>query len=112
MGLKEFDSDKFSQDLINLRGEESRDSFAKKLNIDVSTLSLLESGIQVPKVDILKDFCKLSGKDTSNYFDDTMDSFIYAMASLDKHDRAKFKETLEKISIKEKYEALARRNKE
>lgn len=42
--MKEFDSEKFCQDLVSLKEKESQDVFAKRLDIKRPTLSLLENG--------------------------------------------------------------------
>ncbi|MCD8150151.1 MAG: helix-turn-helix domain-containing protein [Clostridiales bacterium] len=109
--MKEFDSKKFCRDLIALRGEESQSEFAKKLNTNRSTLSLLENGRQIPTVGILNMVCNLSGKSTDEYFvDTTHDSLVYLMGSLDEADKAKIEKMAERIRIKEKYELLAKRS--
>lgn len=41
--MKEFNSEKFCKDLVSLRGKESQDVFAKRLDIKRPTLSLLEN---------------------------------------------------------------------
>ena len=50
--MKEFNAKKFCEDLITLRGKESQDNFAQKLDIKRPTLSLLENGKQMPTIDI------------------------------------------------------------
>ena len=45
--MKEFNAKKFCEDLITLRGKESQDNFAQKLDIKRPTLSLLENGKQM-----------------------------------------------------------------
>ena len=110
--IKIFNKDIFTQDLINLKIKESKDNFIKKLNID-NILSQLENNTYTPTLDILKELCELSGKNTSDYFDDSIDAMCYVIDSLDiQHDKDKFKEAIERINIREKYEILARRNQE
>ena len=60
--MKEFNAEKFCSDLIILRGKETQDTFAQKLGIKRSTLSLLENGKQVPTIDILGQICNMNGK--------------------------------------------------
>lgn len=108
--MKVFNADIFTKDLINLRIKESKDNFIKKLNID-NILSQLENNTYTPTLDILKELCEINGKSTNDYFDDSIDTMCYIIDSLDnKHDKDKFKEAIERINIREKYETLARRN--
>ena len=108
--MKEFDAEKFCKDLIALRGKESQDKFAQKLNIKRPTLSLLENGKQMPTIDILSLFCTLSGNNTDDYFvESSKDALVYLMGSLEEVDKIKVEEMAERIRIKEKYELLAKR---
>jgi DNA-binding XRE family transcriptional regulator len=108
--MKEFNAEKFCKDLIALRGKESQDTFAKKLDIKRPTLSLLENGKQMPTIDILNKLCNLSGNSTDDYFvDSTTDALVYLMGSLEECDKIKIEEMAERIRIKEKYELLAKR---
>lgn len=110
--MKEFNVEKFCKDLIALRGKESQDRFAQKLNIKRPTLSLLENGKQMPTIDILSRFCNLSGKSTDEYFvESTTDALVYLMGSLEESDKEKIEEMTERIRIKEKYELLAKRGR-
>lgn len=109
--MKEFNAKKFCKDLINLRGKESQENFAQKLNIKRPTLSLLENGKQMPTLDILSRFCSLSQKNADEYFvESTTDSLVYLMGSLEESDKKKIEEMAERIRLKEKYELLARRD--
>ncbi|MEI3218848.1 MAG: helix-turn-helix transcriptional regulator [Lachnoclostridium sp.] len=108
--MKEFNAEKFCKDLIALRGKESQDKFAQKLNVKRPTLSLLENGKQMPTIDILSLFCNLSGNNTDDYFvESTTDALVYLMGSMEEADKAKVEEMAERIRIKEKYELLAKR---
>lgn len=108
--MKEFNAKKFCEDLITLRGKESQDKFAQKLNIKRPTLSLLENGKQMPTIDILSLFCDLSGNSTDDYFvESTTDALVYLMGSMEESDKEKIEEMAERIRIKEKYELLAKR---
>lgn len=107
--MKDFNLEKFCQDLIILRGKESQQEFAKKLNINRSTLSLLENGKQIPTIDILTKLCNLSNRLTDDYFIETRrDSLLYLMGNLEETDKLKIEEMIERIHIKEKYELLAK----
>ena len=109
--MKEFNSEKFCKDLIAIRARESQATFAEKLNIKRSTLSLLENGKQMPTIDILRRVCNLSGKSTDEYFvESTTDALVYLMGSLEERDKAKIEEMAERIRLKEKYELLAKRS--
>lgn len=108
--MKEFNAVKFRKDLVELRGKESQDTFAQKLGINRSTLSLYENGRQMPTIDILSRFCNLSGNKADEYFtESTTDALVYLMGSLDEADKAKIENMAERIRIKEKYELLAKR---
>ena len=108
--MKEFNAEKFCKDLIALRGKESQATFAEKLDIKRSSLSLLENGKQMPTIDILSRICNLSGKNTDEYFvESTKDALVYLMGSLEESDKVKIEEMAERIRIKEKYELLAKR---
>lgn len=108
--MKEFNAEKFCSDLIILRGKETQDTFAQKLGIKRSTLSLLENGKQVPTIDILGQICNMNGKSTDDYFvESTTDALVYLMGSLEESDKLKIEEMAERIRIKEKYEMLAKR---
>lgn len=108
--MKEFNAEKFCRDLTDLRGKEAQAAFAKKLDINRSTLSLLENGKQMPTIDILSRICNLAGKSTEEYFaESTTDALVYLMGSLDESDKIKIEEMAERIRIREKYELLAKR---
>ena len=108
--MKEFNSKKFCKDLVALRGKESQDKFAQKLNVKRPTLSLLENGRQMPTIDILSLFCDLSGNSADDYFvESTTDALVYLMGSMEETDKEKIEEMAERIRIKEKYELLAKR---
>ena len=108
--MKKFDKEKFCTDLIHLRGTETQQKFSEKLGINRSTLSLLETGKQLPSLEILNKFCNLSGNEPNCYFKEyQQDSLIYLMGTLEENDRSKIDKMVERIKIKEKYESLARR---
>ena len=110
--MKEFNAEKFCKDLVSLRGKDSQDSFAGKLDIKRSTLSLLENGKQMPTIEILSRFCSLSGKSTEDYFiESTTDALVYLMGSLEESEKKKVEEMAERIRVKEKYELLAKRDR-
>lgn len=108
--MKEFNVEKFCNDIVELRGKETQDSFAQRIGIKRPTLSLLENGKQMPTIDILSKICGLSGKSTEEYFvEASSDSLVYLMGSLEEADKMKIEEMAERIRIKEKYELLAKR---
>lgn len=110
--MKEFNVKKFCKDLIDLRGDNSQDTFAKEFGINRSTLSLLETGKQMPTIGILSRMCDLSGKNADEYFvESTADTLIYLMGNIEECDRANIEEMAERIRTKEKYELLAKRGK-
>ena len=108
--MKRFNSTKFCENLVRIRGEKSQSVFAESLNINRSTLSLLESGKQIPSLEILNKVCNLGQTEPNDYFiDENCDGLLYLMGSLDKNDHIKVNEMLERINILEKYEMLSRR---
>lgn len=110
--MKKFNSDKFCKDLVNLRGNETQQSFSGKLNINRSTLSLLESGKQTPSMDIFNRVCTLGGFKPEDYFEESEEnSLIFLMGTLKEEDRDRISDMMNRIEIKEKYEILARRCK-
>lgn len=110
LDMKEFNLEKFCKDLVALRGKESQEVFAQKLDIKRPTLSLLENGKQVPTIDLLSKICSLTGEKADDYFvESTTDALVYLMGSLEESDKLKIEEMAERIRIKEKYEMLAKR---
>ena len=110
--MKEFNSKKFCEDLIGLRGKQSQEEFSKQLDIKRPTLSLLENGKQIPTLEQLSTVCDMLGYSTDDYFvESTTDAIVYLMGSLEKTDKVKIEEMAERIRIKEKYELLAKRGK-
>ncbi len=108
--MKEFDIQKFCDDLIALRGHQTQAEFAPKLNLDATTLSQLEEGEQIPNMDVFNQFCVMSGKPADAYFvDEPEDALVYMMGRLDESDRKKIEELSDRIGIREKYELLAKR---
>ena len=108
--MKEFNSEKFRKDLVDVRGKESQENFAQKLGIKRPTLSLLENGKQIPTIDLLSKVCGLTGKSADDYFfESTTDALVYLMGSLEESDKQKIEKMAERIRIKEKYEMLAKR---
>ena len=107
--MKEFNTEKFREDLSCLRANETQIKFAERLKINRSTLSLLENGKQLPTLEILSNFCNLSGKSIDEYFiESNTEELVYLMGSLEEGDKKKIKEMTERIRIKEKYELLAK----
>jgi transcriptional regulator with XRE-family HTH domain len=108
--MKEFNTKKFCNDLVSLRGRESQTNFADKMGVKRSTLSLLENGKQLPTLDILIRLCELSNRKTDDYFEETTkDALVYLMGNLKESDRERIEEMSERIRIREKYELLAKR---
>lgn len=110
--MKEFNASKFCQELVKLRGKETQEVFANKLEMKRSTLSLLENGKQIPNIHQLSKICDLAGHNIDDYFiESKTDSLIYLMGSLKKTDKNSIEKMAERIRIKEKYELLAKRGK-
>lgn len=109
--MKTFDTKKFCEDLMGLRGQETQQTFAEKLGINRSTLSLLETGKQIPSLEILNKVCNLGGFQPNDYFrEHNNEALIYLMGTLEENDKEKIAEMMGKIKIKEKYEMLAKRS--
>lgn len=108
--MKAFDQEKFCRELILLRGNETQQKFSERLGINRSTLSLLETGKQMPKLEILNRMCELSKKNPGDYFiESDSDALIYLMGSLEEADKSKITVMMDRIKVREKYEILARR---
>ena len=108
--MREFNNERFCEDLLKLRGKLSQTDFALKLGINRSTLSLLENGKQIPTLDILSQICSMNNNSIDDYFQESVcDGLVYLMGSLDESDKSKIEEMVSHIGIKEKYELLAKR---
>jgi transcriptional regulator with XRE-family HTH domain len=109
--MKAFNLEKFRKDLIGIRQDSTQAKIAQKLGINRSSLSLLETGKQIPSLEILTKVCKLGNFHADEYFDDfENDGLVYLMGTLqDNTDREKIKEMMDNIKIKEKYAILSRR---
>lgn len=108
--MKTFNLAKFCADLVELRKGSTQVKFADILGINRSTLSLLESGKQIPSLDILTKICSLGNFQANDYFtDNENDGLIYLMGTLEDSDREKISKMMEHIQIKEKYAMISRR---
>lgn len=108
--MKSFNTEKFCRELISLRGGETQQIFSEKLGINRSTLSLLETGKQLPSLDILNKVCGLFDKNPGDYFvESDSNAVIYLMGSLEESDRSKITTMMDRIKTREKYEVLAGR---
>lgn len=109
--MKEFCVEKFCKDLTELRGNDTQQKFAEKLDINRSSLSLLETGKQIPSLDILNKVCNLGSLNPSSYFiEKNYDALIYLMGKLEESDREKVDAVMDRIRIKEKYSLLSKRS--
>ena len=109
--MKEFSVEKFCSDLIQIRGDETQQEFAKKIGVNRSTLSLLETGKQIPSLEILNKVCNLGSLEPSDFFKErNNDSLIYLMGKIDESDRKKVELVMDRIRIKEKYSLLSKRS--
>ena len=108
--MKTFNTEKFCQELIQLRGSETQQSFSEKLGINRSTLSLLETGKQLPSLEILNRICGISDANPGDFFVECdNDSLVYLMGSLEESDKEKMSIMIDRIRTREKYDILARR---
>ena len=109
--MKKFNKEKFCSDLKELRGKSKQEDFAKLFNVNRSTLSLLETGKQLPSLEIMNLFCDLNGKTIEEYFfESRQDSLLYLMGYLEEEDVQKLEDMVTRIQLKEKYEYLAKRS--
>jgi transcriptional regulator with XRE-family HTH domain len=105
--MKRFNSDKFRKDLLDLRKGYTQIEFSQKLNINRSTLSLLESGKQIPSLEILNKVCNIGNLQPNNYFIDVENNgLLYLMGTLEESDKERISEMMDRIRIKEKYAML------
>lgn len=80
------------------------------MNINRSTLSLLENGKQAPTLKILEEFCNKARLSPNSFFIKENNCFSNKLISeLPKVDQPKLLNILEKIKIKEKYISFNRR---
>ncbi len=110
--MKKFNVRMFCSDLVEIRKKNgmSQNDLSNELCINRSTLSLIENGKQMPDLDLLNKICSITGKNPGDYFvDDYNDGLIYLMGTLNKEDKVKIEELIERIKVIEKYEILAKR---
>lgn len=104
--MKEFNVEKFCNDLVELRGKETQESFSKKIGIKRPTLSLIENGKQMPTIDILSKICGLSGKSMEDYFVETSsEALVHQASSVEEPAAHKNDNTVTGIHSKGKEEA-------
>ena len=108
--MKTFNTGKFCHQLISLRADKTQQAFADEIGINRSTLSLLETGKQLPTLEILNKICDFSKTIIDEFFiENEKDGLIYLMGNMDESDRKKIGTMIEKIHTREKYSVLARR---
>lgn len=108
--MKTFNTRKFCHQLISLRADKTQQAFADEIGINRSTLSLLETGKQLPTLEILNKICDFSKMIIDEFFiENENDGLIYLMGNMDESDRKKIGTMIEKIHTREKYSVLARR---
>lgn len=108
--MKTFNTEKFCHQLISLRADKTQQAFADEIGINRSTLSLLETGKQLPTLEILNKICDVSNMIIDDFFVESQrDGLIYLMGNMDESDRKKIEVMIEKIHTREKYSVLARR---
>ncbi len=108
--MKTFDLVKFCNDLKGLRNDCTQVELAERLEINRSSLSLLETGKQIPSLEILTKVCSLGDFQASDYFaENENDGLIYLMGTLEDSDKEKINRMMENIHLKEKYAILSKR---
>lgn len=63
-----FDKQRFMEDFKRLKGTLSDEELASRLDIRRSYISMLESGKQIPKVELLTRIANMCGTRPSDYF--------------------------------------------
>ena len=108
--MKAFNATGFCKDIIQARGDRSQSSVASDLGINRSTLSLLETGKQIPMLDVYTRICDFYGLKADSYFSESQESTpdVFMMGNLCLEDEEKLKLMLERIRVREKYEQLAK----
>lgn len=69
--LLKFNRDKFAIESIIFRSDNklTRDQFAKKMQISIARLCDYELKKNMPSVEVVINFCQVSGKDIYSFFD-------------------------------------------
>lgn len=105
-----FDGDKFSQTLRNYRGNKSQGDVAKELKTNRTTISLLENNKQIPTLEILKKCCEMTNSTIDSFFiKEDNDPIMMMMGQVKHSDKQNLLNVLERIKIREKYIAIAKR---
>jgi len=108
--MKAFNSAGFCADIIKARGNRSQQQIAESIGINRSTLSLLETGKQLPMLDVFTKICDFYSLKADSYFSESQENTpdVFMMGKLCKEDEDKLKLMLERIRVREKYERLSR----
>lgn len=109
MNIK-FNEQKFTKVLREFRGERTQADIAESLGINRATLSLLETGKQIPSIEILQKLCENVGLNADTFFDkESDDPILLMMGQFKEPDKPKLYEVLERINIREKYLSISKR---
>lgn len=105
-----FNGDRFSQELKNYRGKKSQSDVATELETNRATISLLENNKQIPTLEILKKFCEIANFNVDTFFiKEQNDPVMMMMGQVKPADKEKLLTVLERIKIRERYIAIAKR---
>lgn len=105
-----FDQDLFVKKLKGFRGERKQYEVAKLLDISRPTLSNLENGKQIPNLDLLLKICdKLNIKPNDLFYQEEQSPVVMMMGQLKAGDKQNFSKVMDRIAIRQKYYAMAKR---
>lgn len=111
--LVQFDVEKFTRELKKYRGNRPQNIIADELNINRSTISLLENGRQIPTLRILQEFCSHANLSPNDFFikeEEINQNYNNIDYELSKEDNTRLLKVIKRIKIREKYISLS--NKE
>lgn len=105
-----FDQDLFVKKLKDFRGERKQDEVAILLDISRPTLSNLENRKQVPNVGMLLKICdKLDINPKDLFCQEEQSPVVMMMGQLKADDKQNFSKVMDRIAIRQKYFAIAKR---
>lgn len=108
--LINFNKDKFALDFRNFRGNRHQNEVADELQINRTTISLLENGKQIPSLEILQKFCEKTQVTIDSFFvSKTQSAILMLMGQLKESDKSKLNNVFNRIQVREKYIAINKR---
>jgi len=105
-----FNQDNFIKKLKEFRGACKQEEIANILEISRPTLSMLENGKQIPNLDMLMKICnKLKINPNAFFYQEEQSPLVMMMGQLKESDQENFREVMDRIAIRQKYFAIAKR---